>query len=398
MAATTSNRNWTRSAIAAGLSAALAMQATSGVLAQARAARRGASVKTDEGGAAVSKRGAAVKTDEGAGGCHPARHGREDGGGVSTVNRGYRAPAARGGVAVGDEAAVAVGPRGAVVVGEEGAAARGRYSYRGGVAVYEDNDAWKTAAGIAVGVAGGIAIGTLLAKPPKEAAPVTVSSTTYLYENGTFYTKAMHEGQGRLRGGRTAAGGHHPDAACRMHVQRGHFAVRNDPLQEGGVGLRGRRTEVKPGTMRERSWAALPAVVLAVVAATQIVMTEVQMLSPWKGGGFGMFSTLDERPFRYVRMFVRAPERSEELAVPPSLEEPGGLRRDPAERSSARAAGPCSRRARAPARPARRRVRIDVWRVEFAAGLAGPARSPAAPVRVPCGSVAGSPPPDQRVP
>jgi len=115
--------------------------------------------------------------------------------GVSTVNRGYRAPAARGGVAVGDEAAVAVGPRGAVVVGEEGAAARGRYSYRGGVAVYEDNDAWKTAAGIAVGVAGGIAIGTLLAKPPKEAAPVVVSETTYLYENGTFYTKAMHEGQ-----------------------------------------------------------------------------------------------------------------------------------------------------------------------------------------------------------
>ena len=60
------NRKWTRSAIAAGLSAALAMQATAGVLAQARAARRGGSVKTEEGGAAVGKRGAAVKTDEGA--------------------------------------------------------------------------------------------------------------------------------------------------------------------------------------------------------------------------------------------------------------------------------------------------------------------------------------------
>ena len=66
MAATPSNRNWTRSAIAAGLSAALAMQATSGLLAQARAARRGASVQTEEGGAAVGRRGAAVKTDEGA--------------------------------------------------------------------------------------------------------------------------------------------------------------------------------------------------------------------------------------------------------------------------------------------------------------------------------------------
>ena len=41
----------------------------------------------------------------------------------------------------------------------------------------------------------GIAIGTLLAKPPAQAAPVVVSSTTYYYDSGTFYTKAMHEGQ-----------------------------------------------------------------------------------------------------------------------------------------------------------------------------------------------------------
>jgi hypothetical protein len=61
--------------------------------------------------------------------------------------------------------------------------------------VYEDNDAWKTAAGIAVGVAGGIAIGTLLKKPPAQAAPVVVSETTYYNDNGTFYTKAMHEGE-----------------------------------------------------------------------------------------------------------------------------------------------------------------------------------------------------------
>src|SRR6476661_2032272 len=102
MTSTPSNRNWTRSAIAAGLSAALAMQATSGLLAQARAARRGASVQTEEGGAAVGQRGAAVKTEEG----------------VQTVNRGYNTPAARGGVVVGEEGAAAVGPRGAVVVGE----------------------------------------------------------------------------------------------------------------------------------------------------------------------------------------------------------------------------------------------------------------------------------------
>ena len=195
MTATPKNRNWTRSAIAAGLSAALAMQATPGLLAQARAERRGGAVQTEEGGAAVTRRGAAVKTDEGT--AAVTRHGAavktEEG--VSTVSRGYHAPATRGGVVVGEEAAAAVGPRGAVVVGEEGAARAGRYSYRGGVVVYEDNDAWRTAAGVAVGVAGAIAIGTLLAKPPAQAAPVVVSNTTYYYDNGTFYTKAMHEGE-----------------------------------------------------------------------------------------------------------------------------------------------------------------------------------------------------------
>ena len=129
---------------------------------------------------------------------------------------------------------------------------------------------------------------------------------------------------------------------------------------------------MKPGTMRERSWAAIPAVVLAVVAATQIVMTEVQMLSPWKGGGFGMFSTLDERPFRYVRMFVRAPERSEELAVPPSLEELAAsaeiLPGDPQLERLARAVVARERRRRRPADE----VRLEVWRVEFAAGSLAP--------------------------
>ena len=108
------------------------------------------------------------------------------------------------------------------------------------------------------------------------------------------------------------------------------------------------------------------------MAATQIGLTQVQMLSPWKGGGFGMFSTLDERPFRYVRMFVRAPERSEELAVPPSLEElaasaeilPGDLQLE----RLARAVVAREQRRGQPAAE----VRLEVWRVEFAAGTLAP--------------------------
>ena len=123
---------------------------------------------------------------------------------------------------------------------------------------------------------------------------------------------------------------------------------------------------------RERSWAALPAVVLAVVATAQIVLTRVTMLSPWKGGGFGMFATLDGRPFRYVRMFVRAPERSEELAVPASLEELAAsveiLPSDPQLERLARAVVAREHRRGRPADE----VRLEVWRVEFAAGSLAP--------------------------
>ena len=163
MAATPATRNWSRSAIAAGLSAALAMQATSGLLGQARAARRGGAVQIDEGGAAVGKRGAAVKTDEGA--AVATRHGAavktEEG-----VLDGQPGLPRAGGSQGGRRWAMRqpwLWPRGAVVVGEEDAAA-GALLLPGWHGV-EDNDAWRTAAGVAAGVAAGIAIGTLLAKP-----------------------------------------------------------------------------------------------------------------------------------------------------------------------------------------------------------------------------------------
>jgi hypothetical protein len=74
--------------------------------------------------------------------------------------------------------------------GEEGAAAVGRY---GNVVVadrYESYDAWKAVAGVGVG----IAIGTMLAKPPAAAKPVVVTETTYYYHDDVFYTKVMSSG------------------------------------------------------------------------------------------------------------------------------------------------------------------------------------------------------------
>jgi len=122
----------------------------------------------------------------------------------------------------------------------------------------------------------------------------------------------------------------------------------------------------------ERRWATLPALLLAVVATTQIALTRTTLLSPWKGGGFGMFSTLDGRPFRYARMFVSARSRSEELAVPPSLEDlVARAEMMPGDGQLERLSRAVVARERRRGRPVEQ-VRIEVWRVEFARGSLTP--------------------------
>ena len=64
----------------------------------------------------------------------------------------------------------------------------------------------------------------------------------------------------------------------------------------------------------------VPVILLIAVAMGQIVLVRAFDLTPWKGGGFGMFATLDHAAFRRVDIVVDAPDRSEALEVPPSLE------------------------------------------------------------------------------
>ena len=64
----------------------------------------------------------------------------------------------------------------------------------------------------------------------------------------------------------------------------------------------------------------LPPLLLTVVALLQIVLARTADLTAWKGGGFGMFSTLDHGAYRGVDIVVDAPERSEAMDIPPSLE------------------------------------------------------------------------------
>ena len=151
--------------------------------AQVRGTRRRAVVKGEEGkGAVVGRRGAVVKTEEG----YAAASRR---GAVVKGDEGYAAVGRRGTVVKGEDGFAAVGRRGAVVAGEEGYAAVGRR----GVVVgnrYESYEAWRVVAG--VGTA--IAIGTMLARPPRAAVTVNFGGSTYWYEGGAYYTRVVSGG------------------------------------------------------------------------------------------------------------------------------------------------------------------------------------------------------------
>jgi hypothetical protein len=65
---------------------------------------------------------------------------------------------------------------------------------------------------------------------------------------------------------------------------------------------------------------AIPPALLAVVAVGQFALARTGDMTAWKGGGFGMFSTLDHNAFRRIDVVIEAPDRSEGLEIPPSLE------------------------------------------------------------------------------
>ena len=219
------------------------------VSAQVRAGRRGAVAKGDDGAVAAGPRGVAVKGEEGY-----AAAGRR--GAVVSGEEGYAAVGRHGNVVTGEEVDVqgaAVGRRGAVVVGEEGAAAVGRY---GNVVVadrYESYDAWKAVAAVGAG----IAIGTMLAKPPAAGQAGRGHGTTYYYHDNVYLHARDEQRRGRLPGGRAARGGDHHDAPGRLHErarrQRGLHAVRPDLLHAGVDRISGGRVEVTPERSRGRA-------------------------------------------------------------------------------------------------------------------------------------------------
>jgi hypothetical protein len=111
----------------------------------------------------------------------------------------------------------------------------------------------------------------------------------------------------------------------------------------------------------ERRALVAPAL-LAALALAQAAGWLAFELSPWKGGGFGMFATSDHGAFRSVRVIERIAGGERPVALPAELDR---LRRHarevPLDANLRRLAE--ALRARAPGLGP---LRVEVWRTEFA--------------------------------
>jgi hypothetical protein len=65
----------------------------------------------------------------------------------------------------------------------------------------------------------------------------------------------------------------------------------------------------------------LPALLLVGVAVRQILLANMAGLSPWSGGGFGMFSTTDAGADRHLHAFVIRPGIQRETQIPEAMKD-----------------------------------------------------------------------------
>ena len=183
--------------------------------------------------------------------------------------------------------------------------------------------------------------------------------------------------QSKWHGARRATSGCGlPQQLCYGRRSARSGVVRDNPSRTGGVPAAADRRSpaafaghlvmeravlTSPGVMARY----LPAALLAAMAVVQIVLAFTLHLSAWKGGGFGMFATLDHGAFRGVDVVVDAPERSEQVEIAPSLQsEAARAVAFPVDWLLRDLASGIAERERRQNRPVTR-VTLSVWRAEF---------------------------------
>ena len=80
-----------------------------------------------------------------------------------------------------------------------------------------------------------------------------------------------------------------------------------------------RRENVRYKTLIYTCVRYLPVILLVVLASSQLYLVHTESLSPWAGGGFGMFSTPDAPRSRTVRAYVLTPGVRREVKIPDYL-------------------------------------------------------------------------------
>jgi hypothetical protein len=116
-----------------------------------------------------------------------------------------------------------------------------------------------------------------------------------------------------------------------------------------------------PSGRRERILRELPGALLVALALAQIGLSYGAQLSPWKGGGFGMFATNDHGAFRSVRVYALGAAGEVRVEVPPELRRAELRVRELPSEGGLRALA----EALASEAPGASALRAEVWRVEL---------------------------------
>ena len=102
-----------------------------------------------------------------------------------------------------------------------------------------------------------------------------------------------------------------------------------------------------------------------VVALNQMRLAHTTDLTAWKGGGFGMFSTIERPETRYVRCYIIGAGREGAVKVPLELQRlEQHVRNIPSERNLARLARELGAHVRQRL-PTLTAVRVEIWEREL---------------------------------